>query len=77
MVYTTLTSELRFGSRTNNKRSTRYSNNIYQVVVNDFDGETAEYEIMADSIAEASSIAEQRAAEDHIDINYIEVYVQR
>lgn len=52
-------------------------NIIYQVVIDGEDGEYAEYEIEADSEEEASVIAQELAAENMIDIVYIQVYLYR
>ena len=74
MTHTALHAE--FPSMTN-KRSRRayFSKNLYQVVVDGEEGEWREYEIEADSVSEASAIAEQLAADEMINIIYIEVYL--
>lgn len=54
-----------------------FPHNIYQVVIDGEDGEYAEYEIEADSEDEASAIAQELAAENMIDIVYIQVYLYR
>ena len=59
-------------SRLFNKRY--YSGNLYTVYVNTEDGESHEYEIEADSFAEATRQAEEMAYSLYIDITYIEVY---
>ena len=59
-------------SRLYNKRY--YSGNLYTVYVNTEDGESHEYEVEADSFAEATSQAEEMAYSLYIDITYIEVY---
>ena len=50
------------------------SNKYYTVVVNDFDGDTYEYEVKAENQQEAGSIAEGIAQNEGIQISYIEVY---
>lgn len=59
-------------SRSFNKRY--YSGNLYTVYVNTEDGESHEYEVEADSFAEATRQAEEMAYSLYIDITYIEVY---
>ncbi len=59
------------------KRRASFPHNIYQVVIDGEDGEYAEYEIEADSEEEASAIAQELAAENMIDIVYIQVYLYR
>lgn len=49
-------------------------NSCYTVVVNDFDGDSKEYEISASSESEASRKAESIAHSEGIQISYIEVY---
>jgi phosphoribosylformylglycinamidine (FGAM) synthase PurS component len=51
-----------------------YPGNIYNVVINCEDGEYYEYEIEADTFAQATEIAEQMANDLMADITYIEVY---
>lgn len=51
-----------------------YMGNYYQVVINTEDGENYEYEIEADSFADATRIAEEYAFDLMLDITYIEVY---
>ena len=51
-----------------------YSGNLYTVYVNTEDGESHEYEVEADSFAEATRQAEEMAYSLYIDITYIEVY---
>lgn len=58
--------------RLNSKRY--YPGNIYNVVVNCEDGEYYEYEVEADSFAQATEIAEQMANDLMADITYVEVY---
>ena len=55
----------------NRKRRVSFPHNIYQVVVNGEEGEYAEYEVEADSYAEATAMA----ADNMINISYIEVYL--
>ena len=59
-------------SRLFNKRY--YSGNLYTVYVNTEDGESHEYEVEADSFAEATRQAEEMAYSLYVDITYIEVY---
>ncbi len=59
----------------NRKRRVSFPHNIYQVVINGEEGESAEYEIEADSYAEATARAEDLAADNMINISYIEVYL--
>lgn len=58
-----------------NKR--HYPGNFYQVVVNTEDGEAYEYEVEADTYAEATRQAEELANSLMTDITYIEVYIQK
>lgn len=51
-----------------------YSGNLYTVYVNTEDGESHEYEVEADSFAEATRQAEEMAYSLYVDITYIEVY---
>ena len=52
----------------------KYMGNIYSVVVNCEDGEFYEYEVEADTFAEATKIAEDMANDLMADITFIEVY---
>ena len=49
--------------------------NFYSVVVNTEDGESYDYEVEADTFAEATKIAEGFANDLMVDITYIEVYL--
>ena len=51
-----------------------YPGNIYSVVVNCEDGEYYEYEVEADTLAEATKQAEDMDNDLMADITYIEVY---
>ena len=51
-----------------------YPGNIYSVVVNCEDGEYYEYEVEADTFAEATKQAENMALDLMADITFIEVY---
>lgn len=51
-----------------------YSGNLYQVVVNTEDGESYEYEVEADTFADATKQAENFAIDLMVDITYIECY---
>ena len=53
-----------------------YPGNFYQVIVNTEEGESYEYEVEADTFAEATEIAEGFANDLMTDITYIEVYNQ-
>lgn len=52
-----------------------YMGNFYSVVVNTEDGESYDYEVEADTFAEATKIAEGFANDLMVDITYIEVYL--
>lgn len=52
----------------------RYCGNIYQVIVNTEDGERYEYEVEADTLADATKQAENFALDLMVDITYIECY---
>lgn len=52
----------------------RYHQNTYQIVINGEDGNYQEYEVEASSIAEASNKANAIAAENMVDITYVEIY---
>ena len=73
MVHTVQTSFLSH-SRLSNKRY--YPGNFYQVIVNTEEGESYEYEVEADTFAQATEIAEGFANDLMTDITYIEVYNQ-
>jgi hypothetical protein len=49
-------------------------NDIYNVEVENFDGETFDFEIEAKSFSEASEIAGWRAAEEGIDVYNMNIY---
>ena len=51
-----------------------YPGNIYSVVINREDGEFYEYEVEADTFAQATEIAEGMANDLMADITFIEVY---
>ncbi len=51
-----------------------YPGNFYQVVINTEDGESYEYEVEADTFADATRQAEQFAMDLMVDITYIECY---
>lgn len=52
-----------------------YPGNFYQVKVNTEDGEVYEFELEADTYAEAMAQAELRAEGLMVDITYVEVYI--
>lgn len=60
-------------SRINNHR--RYPGNFYTVVINTEDGESYDYEVEADTFAEATAQAENLAYSLMAEITYIEVYL--
>ncbi len=70
MVHVTLESKLAFAAR---QPKFSRSSNLYKVVVNGEDGEYYEFEVEAESFAEASRQGEELAA-GMVDIQYIEVY---
>jgi len=49
-------------------------NDIYSVEIENFDGETFDFEIEAKSFSEASEIAGWRAAEEGIDVYNMNIY---
>ncbi len=51
-----------------------YPGNFYQVVVNTEEGESYQYEVEADTFAEATRQAEELAMDLMVDITYIECY---
>ena len=61
---------------TRGRLHSHYAGNLYTVVVNTEDGEYYEYEIEADTFAEATAQAEEMANSLMTDITYIEVYSQ-
>ena len=70
MVHVSLESKLSFGpSRSRHE----VSSNLYKVIVNGEDGEYYEYDVEANSFAEASRKGEN-LARGIVDIQYIEVY---
>ena len=72
MTHPVQTSSLFNKSRLFNKRY--YSGNLYQVVVNTEDGESYEYEVEADTFADATKQAENFALDLMVDTTYIECY---
>ena len=70
MVHVSLESKLNFGLR-HSRYNTSY--NLYKVVINGEEGEYYEYEVEADSYAEASRQGEDLAS-GMVYIQYIEVY---
>ena len=70
MVHTTVKSVLHSGIRSHR----RINKDLYMVIVNGEEGEYYEYEIEAESYAEASEIAESLAADNMVNIQYIEAY---
>ena len=72
MTHTILQNEYVFGKRST--KQVEYSYNLYRAVINGEDGECLDYEIEADSYAEASAKAEMLAADAMVDITFIEIY---
>ena len=73
MTHTIQTSTLFNHTKLNNRK--RYpSSNIFQVVVNTEEDGSFEYEVEADTFAEATEIAENMANSLSVDITFIEVY---
>lgn len=70
MVHTTLKSVLHSGIRSHR----RINKDLYMVIVNGEEGEYYEYEIEAESYTQASEIAESLAADNLVNIQYIEAY---
>ena len=70
MVHTTLKSVLHSGIRSHS----RINKDLYMVIVNGEEGEYYEYEIEAESYTQASEIAESLAADNLVNIQYIEAY---
>lgn len=77
MTATTLTSNASTcqGFKKGRKRSSLFSQNIYQVEVNGEDGDYLQFEIMADTCAEATATAEQLAADSLVNISYINITI--
>jgi diphthamide synthase (EF-2-diphthine--ammonia ligase) len=76
MTTTSVTSRELTGNGFKKRRDNyRFSQNIYQVEVNGEDGEYQQYEIMADSSAQATEIAEQLASDSMVDISYIQITI--
>lgn len=61
---------------THGRLHSHFAGNLYKAVVNTEDGEYYEYEIEADTFAEATAQAEEMANSLMADITYIEVYSQ-
>lgn len=72
MTHPVQTSSLFTNSRLYSKRY--YPGNLYQVVINTEEGESYQYEVEADSFAEATRTAEDLALDLMTDITYIECY---
>lgn len=53
----------------------KLAQNIYQVEVNGEDGDCITFEVMADSISQASETAEQLAMDEMVDISYMNITV--
>ena len=63
------------GTRRNNRKSHLFSQNIYQVEAQGEDGEYITFEVMADSLSEATAEAERMAYAEMVDIQYINITV--
>lgn len=72
MTHSVQTSSLFNKNRHFNSRY--YSNNLYQVVINTEEGESYEYEVEADTFADATQQAENLAMDLMVDVTYIECY---
>lgn len=72
MTHTVQTSSLFSKSRLYSTRY--YPGNLYQVVVNTEEGESYEYEVEADTFAQATEQAENFANDLMADITFIECY---
>lgn len=73
MTHSVQKSELFNHVRLNNGK--RYpSGSFFQVVVNTEEDGSYEYEVEADTFAEATKIAEEMAYSLSVDISYIEIY---
>jgi len=73
MTHTVQTNSIFTKSRLYNKRF--YSGNLYQVVINTEEGESYEYEVEADTFAQATEQAENFANDLMVDITYVECYL--
>jgi len=73
MVHTVLDSHIETGLRSNKKSSYMFSQNIYSITVTGEDGEYFTCEVMADTSADACSVAEDLARDVMADISYITV----
>ena len=65
-----------FFTRSRLESTHQYPGLLYTVIVNTEEGESFEYEIEADTFAEATQQAEEMANSLMTDITYIEVYLQ-
>ena len=72
MTHTVQTSSLFTNGRLYDKRY--YPGNLYQVYINTEEGETYEYEVEADTFADATRQAEDFALDLMVDITFIECY---
>lgn len=72
MTHSVQKSELFNHVRLNNGK--RYPSCFFQVVVNTEEDGSYEYEVEADTFAEATQIAEDMAYSLSVDISYIEIY---
>ncbi|KXB86060.1 hypothetical protein HMPREF3034_00008 [Prevotella sp. DNF00663] len=76
MTTTTIFSDATIkGFQKGHRKSSMFSQNVYQVEVNGEDGDYLTFEIMADSCAEATATAEQLAMDSMVDIMYINVTI--
>jgi hypothetical protein len=73
MTHTVQTNSIFTKSRLYNKRF--FAANLYQVVINTEEGESYEYEVEADTFAQATEQAENFANDLMVDITFIECYL--
>lgn len=77
MTATTFTQHERTaaGTRRNNRMSRLFNQNIYQVEVYGEDGEYISFEVMADTVTEATAEAERMAWDEMTNIQFINITV--
>ncbi len=64
-----------YTNRKNRRQLAELGQLIYHVTVTDEDNESVTYEIMADSCSQACAVAEDLAADEMVNIAYIDVQV--
>jgi hypothetical protein len=57
-----------------NKNRRRFTQNLYQASITDFEGDEYEYEVMADSFEDAAIQLEAIAADNYIQVYNINIY---